>query len=86
MQNPQTDTSAILVTAADMRAIETAAVGRGATWHGLMEPAGQRIAHVGLDWLGPETSQNVLILCGPGNNGGDGLVIARHMAVHGWPI
>ena len=40
----------------------------------------------GVDWLRsrfPERPRTVL-LCGPGNNGGDGLAIARHLASHGW--
>jgi NAD(P)H-hydrate epimerase len=77
---------ALLVTAAEMRAIEAEAVSRGATWQGLMERAGEQVARLSIEWLGPETEQRVLVLAGPGNNGGDALVVARHLADHGWPV
>jgi NAD(P)H-hydrate epimerase len=47
----------------------------------LMENAGCGAAELLLR-LNPE-GQRVLILCGPGNNGGDGFVIARHLQNHG---
>lgn len=49
----------------------------------LMENAGRGAAEL-LMRLNPER-QRVTILCGPGNNGGDGFVIARHLEIHGWP-
>ena len=47
----------------------------------LMENAGRGCAEL-LMQLNPKR-QPVLILCGPGNNGGDGFVIARHLDNHG---
>lgn len=66
-----------IVTAGEMRAIEEAAVARGATWSGLMEQAGAGVARAALDVLGNAAGRRVLVLVGPGNNGGDGLVAAR---------
>lgn len=87
MSSTQVDSAGtLLVTASEMRAIESAAVSRGATWQGLMESAGMRVAYAIIDWLGSTSRQRVLILCGPGNNGGDGLVVARHLAIHGWEV
>jgi len=68
-----------LVTTAQMRALEQAAVDAGATWDGLMEQAGWGVAQEALGLLGPVAGRHVLILVGPGNNGGDGLVVARHL-------
>jgi len=48
----------------------------------LMENAGLAAAKHVKKWLGSVAGQHVLILIGPGNNGGDGLVVARH--IHDW--
>ncbi|WP_231749365.1 NAD(P)H-hydrate epimerase [Tautonia plasticadhaerens] len=51
----------------------------------LMENAGRGAAGllVGARESGPA---RVLVLCGPGNNGGDGAVVARHLDAWGWPV
>lgn len=50
----------------------------------LMENAGRGCAEL-LMRLNPDRAPTV-ILCGPGNNGGDGFVIARHLDNAGWPV
>lgn len=52
----------------------------------LMEQAGLAAAKVAKDRLLDNTNQRVLVLAGPGNNGGDALVVARHLKIWGYPI
>lgn len=78
-----------LLTAAQMRTIEEAEIESGrVTGLELMERAGQAVVDaIFEEW--PEyrdTPQRAVVLCGPGNNGGDGFVIARLLAARGWPI
>ncbi|MGN0666163.1 MAG: NAD(P)H-hydrate dehydratase [Huintestinicola sp.] len=62
-----------ICTPENMKAAEAEAVKRGSSYLGLMENAGKAAA----DEILTLDPQNVLILCGKGNNGGDGFVIAR---------
>lgn len=78
-----------LLTAAQMRAIEQEAIESGqATGLDLMEKAGRGIFEAILEeWpdLAKEP-QRAVVLCGPGNNGGDGFVVARLMREWGWEV
>ena len=71
-----------IYTAAEMREHEQMAVDKGATFEQLMENAG-RAAAADLLRRRPQAGR-VLIVCGKGNNGGDGLVMARILQAHGW--
>ena len=51
----------------------------------LMELAGLSCASAIREEYPPTTHPAVLVLCGPGNNGGDGLVCARHLHQFGYP-
>ncbi|MFM2389360.1 MAG: hypothetical protein RLZZ437_915 [Pseudomonadota bacterium] len=78
-----------LLTAAQMRAIEAAAIASGeVTGLELMERAGRGVVEAIFDeW--PElraTSHRAVVLCGPGNNGGDGFVVARLLKEWGWDV
>jgi hydroxyethylthiazole kinase-like uncharacterized protein yjeF len=78
-----------LLTAAQMRAIEQAAIASGeVTGLELMERAGRGVVEaIFEEW--PElraTSHRAVVLCGPGNNGGDGFVVARLLKEWGWEV
>lgn len=69
-----------VLTAAEMRAAEEAVIATGVSVDTLMDRAGTRIAHAVRRLAGANA---ILILCGPGNNGGDGYVAARVLAALG---
>nr|NP_001299111.1 NAD(P)H-hydrate epimerase precursor [Papilio xuthus]BAM18021.1 apolipoprotein a binding protein [Papilio xuthus] len=52
----------------------------------LMELAGLSVAAAIAKTFPPSTHNSALIICGPGNNGGDGLVAARHMTLFGYNV
>jgi hydroxyethylthiazole kinase-like uncharacterized protein yjeF len=71
------------VTADQMRAIEGRCVDAGVSLDTLMENAGRSIAEAVLSRLGGAYRKSVVVLVGPGNNGSDGYVAARHLAKRG---
>ncbi|HJU77808.1 MAG TPA: NAD(P)H-hydrate dehydratase [Sphingomicrobium sp.] len=72
-----------ILTADRMRAAEAAAIDSGTSVEELMERAGAALAEAVRRFAGPMPA---LILAGPGNNGGDGYVTARHLAERGAPV
>ncbi len=78
-----------LLTAAQMRAIEQAAIRSGqVTGLELMERAGRGVVDaIFEEWRElSKMSGTAVVLCGPGNNGGDGFVVARLLKQWGWEV
>jgi hydroxyethylthiazole kinase-like uncharacterized protein yjeF len=72
-----------ILTAEKMRAAEQRAIEGGTTVEQLMERAGAALAEAAYRFAGPTPT---LVFCGPGNNGGDGYVAARHLVARGIPV
>ncbi len=68
-----------LVNVQEMRRIEQAADAGGHSYATMMELAGQAVADIATGLTLVEPGERVLVLVGPGNNGGDGLVAARFL-------
>lgn len=82
-------------TAAQMAAIDAETIAAGTPGLELMERAGTAMAAEVLEFLADtrqehdhhhESLPRVLVICGKGNNGGDGLVTARHLSNAGLPV
>jgi NAD(P)H-hydrate epimerase len=68
-----------VLTAAEMRAVDRRTMELGIPGIVLMENAGQRVVDFLIQRFAPLGGQRIVVLCGKGNNGGDGMVIARQL-------
>jgi hydroxyethylthiazole kinase-like uncharacterized protein yjeF len=70
-----------VLTAAQMREVDRRTIEMGVPGIVLMENAGHRVVEFLAETFAPLSAQRVAILCGKGNNGGDGMVVARQLAI-----
>jgi hydroxyethylthiazole kinase-like uncharacterized protein yjeF len=68
-----------ILTAAEMRELDRRTIEAGIPGIVLMENAGHRVVEFLAERFAPLSHQRIVVLCGKGNNGGDGLVIARQL-------
>lgn len=72
-----------LLTPQSMAQVDRETIAAGTNGRVLMERAGQAIARLICSLKGRGSAT---ILCGPGNNGGDGWIAARHLHAAGWRV
>ena len=68
-----------VLTPEEMRAVDTATVALGIPSLILMENAACRVVDLLVERFSPLKDQRIVVVCGKGNNGGDGLAIARQL-------
>ena len=88
MQLHQVFDDHILLTPEEARQADAWTIKNGKAGVELMEAAGRAVADIVVDYVGTplEVGGEVVVLCGPGNNGGDGFVVARHLDEWGYPV
>lgn len=72
-----------ILSVSEMAAADQAAIEAGTPGTVLMERAGAAVSEAIMRRFDPRL---ITVLCGPGNNGGDGYVIARVLKAQGWPV
>lgn len=72
-----------IISVEEMRAIDEACAAAGISTRALMENAGRAVAEAIVQRFSQRPTS---VLCGPGNNGGDGWVAARVLRAMGWPV
>ena len=81
---PRRDAEHLLVSSAQMAALESQLFQSGLPVEALMEKAALAMSRRLLRLYGPRDA--VLVMVGPGHNGGDGLVVARELHLAGWMV
>jgi NAD(P)H-hydrate epimerase len=74
-----------MITSREMRALELNSEYYGVSRLQLMENAGSSVAAEIVSKFKPDETR-VAVFCGSGGNGGDGFVVARHLACHGFKV
>ncbi len=74
-----------ILTAAEMNALDRATIAAGIPGIILMENAAYRVVEFLAERFSPLPAQRIVVVCGKGNNGGDGLAIARLLHVRFQP-
>jgi NAD(P)H-hydrate epimerase len=75
-----------VLTADEMRSIDQETIRHHVDGLTLMEHAGKGVTEEMLEALRPRKTSTIVIVCGKGNNGGDGFVVARHLKKRGYRV